>query len=387
LDVNSIDSKAPAWSEVSERASALPLADTQARTAALPMAAARLWFVDALRCIAALQMLQGHTIAALLEPSARSGALYEVWTWARGLTSVTFLFAAGLSFHLASERSNGRARRVRRAFGLIALGYLLHLPISALWAGSSLQLAAAERAFACVDVLHCIGMSLLGLEALAWLSPLARSRGTLAAAIGIGLLTFAAASGAASPAADSLPAWLGAYFGSQTGSLFPLVPYAAHVCVGAAAGAIVSGAGERIPARLLALAAALLLASVLFQHLGAAALAVDHLQRLAAVVALSAALALACRQLDGLPAWVRATASSTLFLYVFHVLLVYGDRLGLRALIGPRLAPSEAVLAALSVVVVSLAALLTYRRWLRPSLAGGFGKRYEARGHRRKNCS
>jgi uncharacterized membrane protein len=374
--VTAIDRKAQAWAEVSERARALPGADTAERTALLPMAAGRLWFVDALRCIAVVQMLQGHTIAALLAPSARSGALYACWTWARGLTAVAFLFAAGLSFHLASARGAGRRRRVWRALSLIALGYLLHLPIAALSAASPAQLAAAGRAFAGVDVLQCIGVSLLGLEALGWAAPRWQPRAAIAAAIGLAVLTLAAVSGRHTLTA-SLPGWLAAYFGSQTGSLFPLVPYCAHVFIGAAAGALVSGAGEHIPARLLALTAGLVAAGALLSHLGASSLAIDHAQRLAVVVAISAALALACRRVDGLglPGWMRVTASSTLFLYVFHVLLVYGDRLGLRDQVGAQLAPLPAVLVALSVVVVSLAAALAYRRWLRPSLAGAVGKR------------
>ena len=57
---------------------------------------ARVLFIDLLRVLAAFQMLQGHTIAALLAGSYRHGLLYSLWYGARGLTSIAFLFASGL---------------------------------------------------------------------------------------------------------------------------------------------------------------------------------------------------------------------------------------------------------------------------------------------------
>ncbi|HKP59763.1 MAG TPA: heparan-alpha-glucosaminide N-acetyltransferase domain-containing protein, partial [Polyangiales bacterium] len=129
----------------------------------------RVVFVDLLRFVAALQMLQGHTIAALLAPAARHGPWFALWSAARGLTSVAFLFAAGLSFYLATERARdprAASRRVLRALRLIALGYLLHLPLAALFTSDPASRLRALHEFAAVDVLQCIGVSLLALEAL-----------------------------------------------------------------------------------------------------------------------------------------------------------------------------------------------------------------------------
>ncbi|HEY2732482.1 MAG TPA: heparan-alpha-glucosaminide N-acetyltransferase domain-containing protein, partial [Polyangiales bacterium] len=130
-------------------------------------ASTRVVFVDRLRFIAAFQMLQGHTVSALLAPAYRVGNWYAVWSAARGLTSVAFLFTAGMSFGLASARpfassaaraSASRARALR-ALRLIALGYVLHAPLQLLWDPSNAR-AAFER-FVAVDVLQCIGVSLL----------------------------------------------------------------------------------------------------------------------------------------------------------------------------------------------------------------------------------
>jgi len=75
---------------------------------------------------------------------------------------------------------------------------------------------------------------------------------------------------------------------------------------------------------------------------------------------------------------LRTLSRETLFLYVFHVLLVYGDRVGLAAQIGPVLGPWQALGVAAGVIALSAAAALAYRpalalfggRVRRPALAG-----------------
>jgi len=65
----------------------------------------------------------------------------------------------------------------------------------------------------------------------------------------------------------------------------------------------------------------------------------------------------------GWPDWVLALSRQTLFVYVFHVLLVYGDHVGLGSLIGPTLSPMRALGVALAVLVLSFAAALGHARW------------------------
>jgi hypothetical protein len=58
----------------------------------------------------------------------------------------------------------------------------------------------------------------------------------------------------------------------------------------------------------------------------------------------------------------------TLFIYAFHVLLVYGRGVGLAAVIGPRLSPLPAIVTALCTVGLSFAGARAYR-WAAVSLA------------------
>ena len=102
--------------------------------------AGRVVVVDALRLLATVQMVEGHTLDAVLALDLRSGAAFELWRWARGLTSVAFLFAAGLSFYLATVRRLDahlasraeRRRRFTRGATLIGVGYALRAPLGAL---------------------------------------------------------------------------------------------------------------------------------------------------------------------------------------------------------------------------------------------------------------
>jgi len=348
-------------------------------------ASSRVVFVDLLRFVAALQMLQGHTIAALLAPEFRHGAVYASWSTARGLTSVAFLFAAGLSFYLATERSsaaaNGGRRRMLRAARLVGLGYLLHLPVGLLSSNPATQ-AGALRELAAVDVLQCIGVSMLLLEALRALVSSPRARVGAALAIAVGLFALA-------PLANQLGATgplrpLLAYLTPTGGSLFPLTPWAAHVFAGFACGAAVrmgaAPAGNRflgiscIPRSLgVRLAAIVALASLLALTLvacGAPRVLTDHASRHAGVLAVCWILWFAGERLKVVPSLVATLAQHTLVLYVFHVLLVYGQGVGLAAWIGPRLGPGWAVIGAVFVVAASAAVALGYDRLARARRTG-----------------
>jgi uncharacterized membrane protein len=351
-----------AWAQVSKGEGAHAVADITLQ----PSAAGRVLFVDLLRFVAAFQMLQGHSIAAVLAPAYRVGTLHALWSVARGLTSVAFLFAAGLSFYLATardfaahkQRGGAAAARFRRGLLLIALGYLLHAPLVIAWSDDPATIAAAWRAFGAVDVLQCIGASLVLLELLVLASPSLRVLAYTSAAIGVMLLGLA-------PLAHDWNAsgWLAAYLSPRTGSLFPLLPWSAHVFLGVACAAWVQPMPSSAPTRLLVLGAVLLGAA----RLPVTALLADPIGRLGWVVGISGLLAAVCQRFSALPAWVRVLSGQTLFLYVFHVLLVYGDAIGLRALVGPRLAPGPAVLVALVVVAVSGGAALAYQRVRRPA--------------------
>ncbi|GAB4112509.1 MAG: hypothetical protein OHK0013_48360 [Sandaracinaceae bacterium] len=329
----------------------------------------RAGFVDWLRLVASVQMIQGHAIDALLADAHRSGAAFDAWTWARGLTAPAFLVASGLSFHLATRLDDearyasfratpgARRRRVVRAGWLIVLGTLLHA-LDGPWI---------------VDVLQCVGATLLLLDACVSLSP--RRSGVLAACACLGALAVALALPLASLEGEGAMRFVVSWVSRREGSLFPLTPWAAYVLFGALLGRLCLPHGaDTPPARtvgaLAGCAAVALVASPLLEAwIGApdaetyAAHPSVVATRFGAVCALAAPLvALASRV--ALPAWGRTLAGETLALYVVHLLVLYAEGIGPGRVFAHAWSLPASVAAAIVLAVVSaLAALGWARRW------------------------
>jgi hypothetical protein len=332
----------------------------------------RVLVLDLLRLFAAFQMVQGHTLDAVLAPEVRTGALHGAWSVGRGLTSVAFLLIAGLSFHLATLRDLARHRndrvavrkRLRRAGLLVLLGYALHFPFAALL-GDAQQMQASLRAAIAVDILQCIGVTLALLEALALILPSRAAVEWASCALGCALLF--AAPVAAALLADDTPGPLLNYVTANGGSLFPLVPWAGHMLLGAGLCRLLFVPADRAR-RLLAATLVALAFSGVAGALGAS-LAADHVWRLGCVFACAAALVPLEAAVTRMPSWLLRLSGETLFIYVFHVAFVYGDGIGLADWVGARLAPLPALLLALGVLVLSATAALAYPRF-RHGLAG-----------------
>ncbi len=296
----------------------------------------RLVFLDVLRLIAAAQMIQGHAIAAVLAPAFQRGTLYAAWTFARGWTSVMFMFAAGYSCALA-ERSEAAERRraTRRPLQLIALGYLMHAPFAILLGAPR---EATLRSAVVVDVLQCIGVSLL-LLGIRWGDALWRS------VFFLGLACLCLAVG---PLRIPVDGWrpLANFFTSQGGSLFPLIPWFGFVAAGYGLGVL----GRRQPAMV---PLQLLVAAVC-----AFAFLAQPFVKLGCVLLIAAGLAW---QVRTLPPLLLRLSRETLFLYVSHVVILYADQVGLQARWGGRLSPWFGVGLAVVLMLVCGAGSLAWR--------------------------
>jgi uncharacterized membrane protein len=199
-------------------------------------------FVDLARSAAVLFMVQGHTLNALLDPRHGSGSVGDAWLYLRGLTACMFLTLSGFSFSLATHRhwddyrSPGRrvARRLSRYALLLVLGYGMRFPSRTL---SGLPSATPEQwqAFAVVDILQLVAVTLALLQVLSWF---AGSRHRLMAWSVVAAAAVVVATPVAWRAgwATRVPLFLGAYLTADTGSIFPALPWAAYVFLGAGLG-------------------------------------------------------------------------------------------------------------------------------------------------------
>lgn len=128
------------------------------------MNSTRLYFIDAVRAFAILMMLQGHFIDTLLDPVYRdtSNQVYNLWSYFRGITAPTFFTISGLVFAYLLLRANAKGddlHRIKkglfRGLLLIVIGYSLRVNLLDWFSGYF------NSYFLVIDVLQCIGLSLI----------------------------------------------------------------------------------------------------------------------------------------------------------------------------------------------------------------------------------
>ena len=207
----------------------------------MPPAPTRIHAIDWLRGIAVLLMIQTHALA-LLRPELRSGAIFDSLQWVDGLVAPSFILAAGFSMALtqvraASAPGAAEARRRRMLRTLRRLGEVLLVGILVNWMW--FPIFREPRWIVRMDILPCIGLSLLlALPMLFALAPHPR-------ALRWASLLLAAAVFGLSPLAEALgPPW-NRFLNQQGDAVFPLLPWAGYVYLGAAIGSATAEEGPR----------------------------------------------------------------------------------------------------------------------------------------------
>jgi surface polysaccharide O-acyltransferase-like enzyme len=348
------------------------------------IAPSRLVLVDLARVLAIFFMIQGHTLDVLLAPAYREGTVFAVWLFLRGLTAPMFFILSGVSFMVSTTHREekfarpdwGMARRSGRFVFFMTLGYAMHLP-----AGSLEQLqyvdAATWQAWFQVDVLQCIGLTLLTLQLLVLIarSPAKLAQTSAAVSAAVILLT---------PLvwnvdwAKRFPIPLAAYFTSQQGSNFPIFPWAGYVFFGAFLGYQLrrwSDSSERSVRMLAVSGAALgLTGLLLIEPLKVVYANLDFwrtgpslfLIRSGCVCLLLSLIAYVSEKYRVPRRACRTLAQESLLIYFVHVCLLYGSiwNLGLRQLVGASLAPLP-TLAAIASLLLCMMLLAWFWNWLK----------------------
>ena len=196
---------------------------------------ARLFFIDAMRAWAILMMLQGHFVDGLLDNAFRdaSSTPYQIWKYFRGITAPVFFTVSGFIFTYLLIRvpqrgfQNPRVKKgLRRGLQLLFIGYLLRLNIFGLFKGQ------LYTSFFLVDVLHIIGLSLLGIIAV-YLITYKRQKFLFPGM----LLTIACLLFAFEPIYKTweyalVPDLIANYFTKANGSVFTILPWFGYTALG-----------------------------------------------------------------------------------------------------------------------------------------------------------
>jgi uncharacterized membrane protein len=332
----------------------------------------RLPFLDWARGIAAVIMLQGHVFEAFTTGADRQGDWFVLSQFVGGMPPAIFLFLTGitLAFLLESQERQelgagakllGVARRARYLL-LLAIAFRLQLWLFAWPYGNPADLLR-------VDILNCMGVTILLLAPLALLGRNDRIRGSLLLGAGVSIGAPLVAAGDWS----AWPEWLRNYI-VPSPQFFPLFPWAAFTCFGVATGTILKMASSRDLGRFVQWA---VLAGIVLvfgsQHLASLPYSLYPVKsdfwidspwlvwiKVGLTLILLGIAYLWTTHLSTGWSWVRQLGASSLLVYWVHTEIVYGRWLG--GLRGTLTTPQLVLLSVTVIMAMAGLAALAKRR-------------------------
>lgn len=206
----------------------------------------RIEFIDLLRGWAVLVMVETHVVNATLATELKTGTLFSWITFLNGLVAPSFLFASGLAFAVTTRRKlhdyltfgKPLVLQVRRLLFVIMVGYLLHIPKFNFHQLLHESTARSWEIFFQADVLQCIGVSLLIMQAILLMARNERRLYVTVAALAC-IIPLVSPLVWGIDFREYLPLPLAGYMNGvhfPTFPGFPLFPWAAFVFAGAACG-------------------------------------------------------------------------------------------------------------------------------------------------------
>lgn len=320
--------------------------------------------LDRARAVAALAMVVGHTLDAVLSEEARMRPGVIAYWSLRAITAPLFLFVAGWAFAATVQRTELRGWPLLRRY-LPRVGLLLGWGYFLRWPGWGVErLVAGEREvwehFLGFDALHGVGGALLvGAVLLAVLGGRAVRMVALAALV---VLYPLAAPGLREVVAGWPLALVQALAGRS--SSFPLFPWSAYFFAGAFTGLGLGLLQRREPWAVLLGTGTAVLGLMQFGWGGNPEVSDIALVvwRLGLLLVTAGLVMLVPRHADGL---LGPVGRASLWVYIIHLPMTYGwsDVSGLATRVGRSLGVVEALGAALGVLAVSLGLALPLR-WL-----------------------
>ena len=336
-----------------------------------------------MRGFAVVVMVMGHSIDAVLSQQVRTTEVFRLYDAVRGFTAPLFLFISGFAFSVvALRRWNDYVafgpllrKRITRLLWLLALGYALHFPFFSL---NKILHNTRPEEYAMlfqVDILHCLVVTMLMLYALMAVARTPERFLRITAGVGIGIVAVGPFvwqldfSGILSPV-------LAPYFNQKVPSIFPLFPFAAYLCAGAATGLLFLRARARGTE-----AAFLKALAVTAFAIGVTGLVFDLLPitlypphdfwkvspdffmiRIGAIGLITAGFFSIRRIPEPFASNLVVLGQGSLLVYAIHLILVYGSAAnsGLMQIIGQRLAPLHALVVAIGVLLL---VVTTLRSW------------------------
>ncbi len=274
---------------------------------------ARLFFIDAMRAWAILMMLQGHFVDGLLDTAFRDpdNGVFTVWKYFRGITAPVFFTVSGFIFTYLLIRVPGKGfenpriiKGLRRGLQLLFIGYLLRLNLFGLLKGQ------VYESFYLVDVLHIIGLSIIGIIAVYLLTQKRASFVFPAVLILLTLCLFALEPVYKQWTFAFMPEALANYFTKTNGSVFTIIPWLGYTAFGAFASVLFTRFRD-------------------YKYIYPAAIGISAVAGLS-LIYLSSPLFLSLAALTGIPLFEGIYSNNYLFIRLGDVLVVFAVFMSLR---------------------------------------------------------
>lgn len=203
----------------------------------------RALFIDLLKGIALLIMIEVHVVNSLLNPEIKTQSWFEILNYINGLVAPAFTFTSGMVFVLSLQKGLDELRsfgkKFWKKFGRLILiflaGYSIHATYLSLRKISNPDYPHMIREFLRVDILQCIAVGLIILLLLRLLIKSDKIYYSTIILLDLFILVY-------SPIAWNtdytkyFPLGIANYFNRKYGSLFPLFPWLAFIFTGALIG-------------------------------------------------------------------------------------------------------------------------------------------------------
>jgi putative membrane protein len=345
----------------------------------------RLIFIDIIRAFAICMMLEGHFIDGLLAPEYRdeNNLFYATWHYIRGMTAPVFFTVSGFIFTYLLIKEQNPAKMgwnhvrvqkgVRRGINLIIIAYLLRANILNLFTPGYTDMNVRR-----VDVLHCIGLSLLFLIAFYLLTYRRKNRLRMSIMLlGTTFVAFFFEPIYSHLTYEYLPMALANYFTKENGSVFTIFPWFGYASLGGFMGFLFYKNRENPHLYRNMIIWYILLGVILITFpywMGKIAdtLQIHSLQLIAhgdylikriGNVLLFFALFMILRHVITSPT-LQKIGQNTLSIYVIHYIILYGSftGMGLYRYFHDQLTPWQAIIGAILFVIVTILITFLYMR-------------------------
>ncbi|MEK7819337.1 MAG: heparan-alpha-glucosaminide N-acetyltransferase domain-containing protein [Bacteroidota bacterium] len=301
----------------------------------------RLLYIDYLRGLAVIVMIEVHVVNAFLIRETRAEWWFVIVNYINGLVAPSFLFITGFAFIIVSERkwenylSGGKylRKQLLRILQIILIGYALHLPYFSYKKYTNTIPEQMLTTFLKIDILHCIAISLFLM--LMFILIFRKKEIVLSVLVVLTLLIVFLSPIVWSTSFLDLPKAFAMYLNAEQGSLFPIFPWMGFVFLGGISAFIFSKykEKEKIFEKIIYISIAIIFVTIVVRLISPnVLLSFKQIQpspsfffQRAAIVTLLLGLFGFIESKNKLPnSFINIAGSESLVVYTAHLLIIFG---------------------------------------------------------------